>query len=134
MFVDASAIVAMLAGEAEADALADLVETAQHRVTSPIAIFETVAALCRIRHVSVEEAHREVAVFLATAGIAIVDTTSQDLEAALSAFARYGKGRGHPAQLNMGDCFAYGAARSRNLSLLFTGRDFRTTDIRSARP
>jgi ribonuclease VapC len=133
MFIDASAIVAMLAGEVDADALADLLETAQHRVTSPIAIFETIAALCRIWHVSVEEARSEVMLFLQTAGIDFVDTTPHNLEAARLAFARYGKGRGHPAQLNVGDCFTYGAAKSHDISLLYKGGDFSATDIRSAR-
>lgn len=133
MFIDASAIVAMVMREADADELADVLEAARRSVTSPIAVFETVAAICRLRHVSVEEAHREVTLFLATAEVDIADITSQDLESALSAFARYGKGRGHPARLNMGDCFAYGAAKSRDLSLLYKGDDFTVTDIRPAR-
>jgi ribonuclease VapC len=41
-----------------------------------------------------------------------------------------GKGRGHPAQLNMGDCFAYAMAASRNAKLLFKGNDFDKTDVR----
>jgi hypothetical protein len=53
-------------------------------------------------------------------------------ETALSAFARYGKGRGHPAQLNLGDCFAYAAAKNHRRALLFKGDDFDKTDIRSA--
>jgi ribonuclease VapC len=48
------------------------------------------------------------------------------------AFKRYGKGRGHPAQLNIIDCAAYALARSRNLPLLFKGNDFAHTDIASA--
>ncbi|HEX5326814.1 MAG TPA: type II toxin-antitoxin system VapC family toxin [Acetobacteraceae bacterium] len=51
---------------------------------------------------------------------------------ALDAFSRYGKGRGHPAQLNLGDCFAYAAARNYRMLLLFKGEDFDKTDIRSA--
>jgi ribonuclease VapC len=50
----------------------------------------------------------------------------------LLAFARYGKGRGHPAQLNMGDCFAYAVAKTHGAILLFKGEDFGQTDIRSA--
>ncbi len=42
---------------------------------------------------------------------------------------RYGKGRGHPAQLNFGDCLSYAVARSRNLPLLFKGDDFARTDL-----
>lgn len=45
------------------------------------------------------------------------------------AFRRYGRGLGHPAQLNFGDCFAYALARTRNLPLLFKGDDFIHTDI-----
>jgi ribonuclease VapC len=48
------------------------------------------------------------------------------------AFEKYGKGRGHPAQLNMGDCFAYAVAKSRRMPLLFKGNDFTKTDIRIA--
>lgn len=51
---------------------------------------------------------------------------------ALKAFARYGKGQGHPAQLNMGDCFAYAVAKTHNVPLLFTGNDFPHTDITPA--
>ena len=54
--------------------------------------------------------------------------------AALAAFARYGKGQGHPAQLNLGDCFAYAVARTHATPLLFAGRDFTRTDISPACP
>ncbi|MBO6724813.1 MAG: type II toxin-antitoxin system VapC family toxin [Rhizobiaceae bacterium] len=48
------------------------------------------------------------------------------------AFRRYGRGSGHPAKLNFGDCFAYALAKTRNLPLLFKGDDFIHTDIESA--
>lgn len=51
---------------------------------------------------------------------------------ARTAYARYGRGSGHPANLNMGDCFAYALAKTRNLPLLFKGDDFVHTDIRPA--
>ena len=50
----------------------------------------------------------------------------------LQAFARYGKGRGHPAQLNLGDCFIYAQAKLVGASLLYKGDDFSKTDIESA--
>lgn len=50
---------------------------------------------------------------------------------AIEAFRRFGKGR-HRARLNLGDCFAYALARSRNEPLLFKGDDFRHTDVRAA--
>ena len=55
--------------------------------------------------------------------------TDAEAETALVAFSRYGKGRGHPAQLNLGDCFAYAVAKNHRTALLFKGADFDKTDI-----
>ncbi|MEO8714392.1 MAG: type II toxin-antitoxin system VapC family toxin [Acetobacteraceae bacterium] len=129
MFVDASAIVAILTREPDAGALADLLESAPTPITSPIAVFEAALGLCRKRHASVEEARRDVEDFLGTARVELVAITVAEAAAALDAFARYGKGRGHPARLNMGDCFAYAVAKAHRTSLLFKGDDFDKTDI-----
>ena len=129
MFVDASAIVAILTREPDADALADILDGARSPITSPIAVFEATLGLCRKRHASVEEAEADVREFLAAAGVRSVAITSKEGETALAAFARYGKGRGHPAQLNLGDCFAYAVARNYRGPLLFKGDDFSKTDI-----
>ena len=51
---------------------------------------------------------------------------------ALDAFARYGKGTQHPAQVNLGDCFAYAQAKSSRAALLFKGDDFSMTDLEAA--
>lgn len=132
MFIDASAIVAILTREPEADAFTDLIETAPSPITSPIAIFEAVLGLVRKRHASVEEAEADVLEFLSLAGIRCVPVNEKDAGTALAAYARYGKGRGHPAQLNLGDCFAYAMARTHRANLLFKGDDFSKTDITSA--
>ncbi len=132
MFVDASAIVAILTREREAGALADALETARSPITSPIAIFEAALGICRKRHVSVEEAAEDVREFLGIAAIRAVSITDKEAETALAAFSRYGKGRGHPAQLNLGDCFAYAMAKNYRTTLLFKGEDFAKTDIRLA--
>ena len=132
MFVDASAMVAILTREPEADALADALESASRPITSPIALFEATLGLCRKRHASVAEALADVREFLETAKIQTVALNEADGDAALEAFARYGKGRGHPAQLNLGDCFAYAAAKNHRTGLLFKGDDFTKTDITSA--
>ncbi len=129
MFVDASAIVAILTREADADALIDQLERAIRPITSAIAIFEATLGLCRKRHASIEEAEADVADFLKAARVELVPIAANEASMALSAFARYGKGRGHPAQLNMGDCFAYAVARNHRTTLLFTGNDFSKTDI-----
>jgi ribonuclease VapC len=132
MFVDASAIVAILTREADAEALADALDDARAPITSPIAIFEATLGLCRKHHASVAEAQADVLEFLTAAGVSTVAITGQDAETALEAFSRYGKGRGHPAQLNLGDCFAYAVAKTHRTSLLFKGEDFDKTDIGAA--
>lgn len=67
--------------------------------------------------------------FLGVTGTRTVAITEQEAETALAAFSRYGKGRGHPAQLNLGDCFAYAVAKNHRTALLFKGEDFDKTDI-----
>ncbi len=132
MFVDASAIIAVLTGEPEADTLADQLDGARAPITSPVAVFEATLGLCRKRHASVTEALADVREFLGAAGIRIVPIADMEAETALDASARYGKGRGHPARLNLGDCFAYAMAKNHRATLLFEGDDFTKTDIPSA--
>ena len=55
-------------------------------------------------------------------------------QASARAFDRYGKGMGHPAQLNFGDCMAYAVAKVHDVPLLYKGTDFDQTDIRPALP
>jgi ribonuclease VapC len=64
--------------------------------------------------------------------ITIVSFDPDHAQIARSAYERYGRGTGHPAKLNFGDCFAYALARERNEPLLFVGDDFTHTDIRPA--
>jgi ribonuclease VapC len=129
MFVNASAIVAILTGEPEADALADELDAALSPITSAIAIFEAVLGLSRKRYASVAEARTDVMEFLGIARVRTVAITATEAEAALDAFDRYGKGRGHPAQLNLGECFAYAVAKTNQTAILFKGDDFNKTDI-----
>lgn len=132
MFVDASAIVAILTREPDGDALANAIEGAASPITSPVAVFEATLGVCRKRHASVAEAQEDVLDFLEIASVGTVPITSEEATSALDAFSRYGKGQGHPAQLNLGDCFAYAAAKTHQATLLFKGEDFGHTDIRSA--
>src|SRR5437868_4142085 len=73
-------------------------------------------------------AEEHVRAALRVSEIEVIAITDEVGRAALDAFERYGKGRGHPAQLNMGDCFAYGAARTMAVPLLYKGNDFAETD------
>lgn len=132
MFVDASAAVAILLNEPQRRAVMRCLDDASGPVTSPLAVFEMVAALTRRRRQSAERSAEQVQTFLDTAGIAVVPITEANGRAALTAFARFGKGQGHSAQLNMGDCFAYACARTHEVPLLFVGNDFPQTDIAAA--
>lgn len=128
IFVDASAMVAMLALEADFEELGDRLDIADHRMTSAMAIWETTIALSIGRGIMLDFARQDVANFVAARGIAIVPIGEKEANAALDAHRRFGKGR-HPARLNMGDCFAYACARTNNARLLYKGDDFIHTDL-----
>jgi ribonuclease VapC len=130
IFIDASAIVAILTDEDDAAAFIDELEAVAERFTSPVAIFEAALGICRKRHSSVSEAYEDILQFLTIAGVQNIAIAPADAKTALDAFSRFGKGRGHPAQLNMGDCFAYAMASGRNAAVLFKGNDFEKTDVR----
>jgi ribonuclease VapC len=66
---------------------------------------------------------------LASARIRIEPFTESQARIARTAYERFGRGSGHPARLNMGDCFAYALARDLGEPLLFKGDDFKLTDI-----
>jgi len=128
MFVDASAIVAILVEESDAASLTKRLEQAVAPCTSPIAIYEAVAGVARVRTVEIRTAETILDRFLEQARVRVVPITAEIGRGALTAFERYGRGR-HPAALNMGDCFAYACARVLDMPLLFKGDDFPLTDI-----
>ena len=128
MFVDASAIVAILSREPERGVLAARLDEAQGAKTSPLAVFEAVAAIVRKERLSVRRATELVEAFLKHARIDIVSIEAEAHGAALRAFDRYGKGR-HPAKLNLCDCFAYAMAKQHGVPLLYKGDDFALTDL-----
>ena len=66
--------------------------------------------------------------------VIIVAHTGASYHLACDAFDRFGKGRGHSAQLNFGDCLTYAVAKYHDVPLLYKGDDFRHTDLRPALP
>jgi ribonuclease VapC len=130
--VDASAIVAMLTREPDADTLLSTLAAGGRAETTRMAIYEAVLGLSRKRQWSVAEAETHVGDFLRAAGVIVQPIQPEAAHVALEAFARYGKGRGHPARLNLGDCFIYAQAKVGGASLLYKGADFSKTDIESA--
>jgi ribonuclease VapC len=131
IFVDASALVAVICGEDGSADIATCLETMETFITSPVAIYEATIAVARSTKVTLTEARKDVDELLTRIDIQSLPVAPEDSEAALLAFERYGKGR-HKARLNMGDCFAYAMARSRNAAILFTGDDFIHTDLPNA--
>ena len=131
IFADASALIAIIAGEPEADVLADLLEAERLRLCSAIAVWETVAGLCRSYTFSVPAARAHVRRFLQAGGFQFVGIGEREFDLAVEAYAEYGKGR-HPAALNMGDCYAYACAKANRAKLLFKGDHFSMTDVASA--
>lgn len=134
MFVDASAIVAILLRESGHEIVSDRLDAATDAITSGLAVFEAALAVSRLQAVPLDRAETAVENFLTEAGIMMVPIAASESRTALAAHARYGKGRGHPARLNLGDCFAYACARVHDVPLLFVGDDFPHTDIRPALP
>jgi ribonuclease VapC len=131
MFIDASALTAMLTDEDEARELLARVQRASTRLTSPLAVWEAAIAVARVLDLSIAEATEAVESYLALMEIRMVNVPPETARIALDAFDRYGKGR-HPARLNFGDCFAYACARHLGEPLMFKGGDFPQTDIEAA--
>jgi ribonuclease VapC len=129
MIVDASALVAILLDEPEAPRLASRLEAPEQPLTHAISVYEAVTAVARETRRGLAGASEDVAALILNAGIEVVPLGAPEAAAALAAFARYGKGQGHPAQLNMGDCFSYGCATTRGMPLLYKGGDFAQTDL-----
>ena len=129
MFVDASAIVAILKREPGFQGLADRLDAADGTMTSPVAIVEAVMSLGRQKELLPQEVHEAVNELLADTGtqVGLIDEATSRL--AVDAHARFGKGSGHPARLNLGDCFAYAMAKQHSVPLLYKGDDFARTDL-----
>jgi ribonuclease VapC len=122
-------MVAMILPEQDGQHFAFRLQQSPEAYTSPIAIFETALALRRLRGAPVAEMVLMIEEFLRRAGGRIIAIEADDHIGALQAFEMYGKGSGHPAQLNLGDSFAYAAAKRLGVSLLYKGEDFKHTDL-----
>lgn len=131
VFVDASALSAILIGEITADALLDRLDEGGPFVTSPVAVYEAALAVVRASGSSVPDATRDVRDFLERARIDISPLPAESGMGALAAYVRFGKPH-HRAKLNMGDCFAYATAKASKASILFVGDDFSHTDLPNA--
>jgi ribonuclease VapC len=131
IFVDASAMVALLCREEAMEEIASVIDHGAPLVTSPFAMIEAALAIVHRKDHSPCYAGEEVKNLIERTHMAVVPITPSHFDIALEAFERFGKGR-HKARLNMGDCFAYAVARSHAAAILFVGDDFVHTDLKNA--
>jgi ribonuclease VapC len=127
--VDTSAIVAIVFDEPERRAFRQIIQRAGKALISTVSALEArlvVHGRRGQRGMVFAESLLRLPVF------EIMPPGALELEAAYAAFVAYGKGSGHPANLNFGDLFSYALAKVRGVPLLFKGDDFSRTDIQSA--
>jgi ribonuclease VapC len=133
VFVASSVFVAILTNEPEARDFAEAIEAASQCYTCGIARLETVMTVSTRLDVAPAEVDAAFDRLIEERGIGVVDISDAIAREAVGAFARYGKGRGHPARLNLGDCLIYASAKAHRQPLLYKGADFARTDIKPAR-
>jgi len=131
MIVDASAVIAILRHEREAVTFAKAIAGASSRRISAVNYVEAAAVIDGSRD---PIASRRLDDLLRAGQIVIEPVTEIQAHLARDAYRDFGKGSGHPAGLNLGDCFAYALAKLTGEPLLYKGDDFTHTDITPARP
>ncbi len=127
--IDTSAIVSVLLHEPDADAFRIYLDRTAYPVISAATVHEAYCVSVRDKF---PQKARQVDELLALVEPEIVPFDHDQLVSARDAYSRYGRGSGNTAVLNMGDCFSYALAKTRNLPLLFKGNDFSHTDIEPA--
>ncbi|MGX5831696.1 type II toxin-antitoxin system VapC family toxin [Mesorhizobium sp. 43Arga] len=129
MFVDTSVVVAVLSGEEDASEWSNRIAAAPRKITSALVVLEAAMRLSTMLAVEPVVAETAIEAFLLEAEIEVVPIDADDAKLAIQAFSDYGKGRGHPAQLNLADCLSYACAKSHGSVLLYKGNDFSHTDL-----
>jgi ribonuclease VapC len=127
--IDSSAIIAILFDEPEAKALLSQIALTEVCRLSSASLVEVGIVLRRDAAAPRRAAFDEM---LRLFSIKIEPVTEQQAYLALDAYDRFGKGTGHPAGLNYGDCFSYALAKQTGEPLLFKGNDFTRTDLEAA--
>lgn len=129
MVIDTSAIAAILLREPDREQYALAIYRERRRLISAVTRVELTCVIegrkGAVGRVLLDN-------FLELVEPEIVPVSVEQTLTAIEAFRRYGKGQGHPAQLNIGDCFSYALAIATDQPLLFKGGDFTATDVRSA--
>lgn len=129
MIIDTSALIAILRDEPDAMSYAQAIDGAVSRRVSAATFLEAAIVIDGSRD---PVASRRFDDLCRAAQLVIEPVTEAQARIAREAYRDFGKGSGHPAGLNFGDCFAYALARATGESLLFKGNDFVHTDVTPA--
>lgn len=121
MIIDTSAIVAMLQLEPEATKMLRLLSKRKDSVMSAGTYLECGIVVDGAKD---PKASANLDALIRRLSIAIEPVTEEHARRARQAYRDFGKGSGHPAKLNFGDCFAYALAMERGERLLYKGDDF----------
>ena len=126
MVIDTSVLIAILENEPEAHLFGESIIQAKMRLLSAASLLETSIVIESRRG---NEGKIKLDSLLKKTGFQVISVSLEQAQIARSAYRMYGKGQGHPAQLNFGDCFSYALAKAFDQPLLFKGNDFSQTDI-----
>lgn len=126
MIIDSSALIAILTGEPERAAFVEAIRAARDPRISAASLLEASIVVDRRGDPVLS---RQFDDLVSALGITVVPFDAEQLAVGRAAYRDFGKGSGHPAGLNPGDCFSYALARCRGEALLFTGDDFSHTDV-----
>jgi ribonuclease VapC len=129
MVIHTSAVVAILREGSESEGLLRRLTAAGSRRISAATLLETAIVL---EGKFGARGGEQLDLFVARAQIEIEPVTAEQVRIARKAWLRYGKGSGHAAGLNFGDCFSYALAKSSGEELLYKGADFAHTDVAHA--
>lgn len=129
MVIDTSALVAILGDEPERRVFNELIEAATATSISAANLLEARMVLFAR---SGDNAVSSLDAFVLKSGMTVMEVSPRMADIAFDAYRRFGKGTGHAAALNYGDCFSYALAKHLGAPLLFKGDDFSRTDVRAA--
>jgi ribonuclease VapC len=129
VIVDSSALIAILTDEPEALGFSEVLDGQEIARVSAGSYLETSIVLDKQKDAVLSA---KLDGLIESANMVIEPITAEQAKIARQAYRDYGKGSGHPANLNFGDCFSYALARDKRETILFKGDDFGHTDLRSA--
>ena len=129
MIIDTSAVIAILKNEPESDAFSEAIEAAKVVRISAASYLESNIVIGRCKNPILTARLEEI---LENPGLQVEPVTAAQAKIAWKTYRDYGKGSGHPANLNVGDCFSYALAREKREPILYKGDDFGHTDLRNA--